>query len=155
VNSDVTILIAESNDEDFSLIQTNLHRAGIWNEMLRFGDGQDVIDFLFVSGLGHRREHKRRYLLLLNSYMPKVDGFEILRRIKNDNELKKMPVIMLTGLDDSDKIESCHYLGCSICIVKPAENNGFTDLIQKTGLFLSIIKVPQINGVDFRAEIPK
>jgi CheY-like chemotaxis protein len=155
VNIDATILIAESNDEDFSLIQTNLHRAGIWNEMLRFGDGQDVIDFLFISDAERRREHKRRYLLLLNSYMPKVNGFEILRQIKNDNELKKMPVIMLTAPDDSDRIESCHYLGCSICIAKPAENNGFTDLIQKTGLFLSIIKLPQINGMHSREEIPE
>jgi CheY-like chemotaxis protein len=155
VNSNATILIAESDDEDFSLIQTNLHRAGIWNEMLRFGDGQDVVNFLFASGLGRKREHKRRYLLLLNSYMPKVDGFEILRQIKADNELKKMPVIMLTASDDSGEVECSHYLGCSICIVKPAEDNGFMDLIQKIGLFLSIIKVPQINGVDSRTEISK
>ncbi len=144
---DVVILVAEDDDGHFSLIQKNLQRSGIWNDMVRFVDGQEALDFLFMKNGGPKREHSHKYLLLLDIRMPKVDGVEVLERIKQDPELRKMPVIILTTTDDPREIERCHRLGCSIYIVKPVEYEGFIDAIRKVGLFLSVVEVPQINGV--------
>ena len=144
---DVVILVAEDDDGHFSLIQKNLQRSGIWNDMVRFVDGQQTLDFLFMRDGGAKREHSHKYLLLLDIRMPKVDGVEVLERIKQDAELKKMPVIILTTTDDPREIERCHSLGCSIYIVKPVEYEGFIDAIRKVGLFLSVVEVPRIDGV--------
>ena len=144
---DVIILVAEDDDGHFSLIQKNLQRSGIWNDMVRFVDGQEALDFLFMKNGGPKREHSHKYLLLLDIRMPKVDGIEVLEKIKQDGELRKMPVIILTTTDDPREIERCHRLGCSIYIVKPVEYEGFIDAIRKVGLFLSVVEIPQINGV--------
>ena len=117
----VIILIAEDDEGHFSLIKKNLQRSGIWNEIIRFADGQEILDFLFMRGDGRVREHFRKYILLLDIRMPKVDGIEVLGKIKQDPELKKIPVIMLTTTDDPYEIERCHSLGNSIYIVKPVE----------------------------------
>ena len=141
------ILVAEDNDEQFSLISKPLLRAGIWHEIFRFVDGQQVLDFLFRKGRGPKRHHNKEYILFLNADIPKVNGIDLLTKIKKDDELKKMPVIILATKDDTQEVELCHELGCSIYIAKPTEPKEFVELIRKVGLFLSIIRVPQINGV--------
>ncbi len=141
------ILIAEDDKGHFELIKRSLQRAGVCNEILRLADGQETLDFLFVKGEGPKREHNKEYLLLLDIRMPKINGVEVLEKIKQDEELKKIPVIMLTTTDDPRTIERCHSLGCSVYIVKPVEYEGFIDAVRKIGLFLSVVEVPQINKV--------
>jgi len=140
------ILVVENNQRHFSLIKKSLERGGIWNEKIRFAESREMLDFLFMRGDGLKREAKKEYVLLLDILSPKVDGLKTLEEIKQDRELKKIPVIILTTADDIQEIDRCHSLGCSIYIVKPAEQDSFADAIKKIGLFLSIIKVPQING---------
>jgi len=142
------ILIAEDDDGHFELIKKSLQRAGICNEILRLADGQQTLDFLFIKGDGPKRQNNREYLLLLDIRMPKINGVEVLEKIKQDAELKKVPVIMLTITDDPDTIERCHSLGCSIYIVKPVGHESFTDAVQKIGLFLSVVEVPQISSTE-------
>ena len=141
----VTILIAEDDDGHAALIRKNLQRAGIHNEILRFTDGQEVIDFLFAGGEGPRRQHGEPYILLLDIRMPKVDGIEVLRRIKADSELCKLPVIMLTTTDDPVEIEKCHEMGCSSYITKPIDCDNFVNAIRQLGLFLQIVAVPKLD----------
>ena len=85
--------------------------------------------------------------MLLDIRMPKVDGVEVLRQLKENPDLSKMPVIMVTTTDDPREVRHCHELGCSIYITKPVEYESFIDAIKKLGLFLTVIKVPEINGV--------
>jgi CheY-like chemotaxis protein len=139
------ILIAEDDVGHFELIKRSLQRAGVCNEILRFADGQETLDFLFVRGDGPKREPNKEYLLLLDIRMPKIDGVEVLEKVKNDPELKKIPVIMLTTTDDPRTIERCHKLGCSIYIVKPVEYQDLADAVRKVGLLLSVVEVPQIS----------
>lgn len=80
--------------------------------------------------------------------MPKVDGVEVLRQIKEDPELSKMPVIMITTTDDPREVDNCHKLGCSVYITKPLDYEKFTDAIRKLGLFLKIVSLPILNGVN-------
>jgi CheY-like chemotaxis protein len=145
MEKEVTILIAEDDDGHAALIRKNLQRAGIHNEILRFTDGQEALDFLFTEGEGPHRQHGAPYVLLLDIRMPKVDGVEVLRRIKADSELGKLPVIMLTTTDDPSEIEKCHDLGCNSYITKPIDYDNFVNAVRQLGLFLQIVEVPNLD----------
>ena len=147
MKEEVVILIVEDDDGHARLIEKNLRRASIKNEMLRFADGQQILDFLFRRGEGRQRKDFAPYLLLLDIRIPKIDGVEVLRQIKQDEELRKMPVIMLTTTDDPREVDACHRLGCSHYIVKPVEYEKFSAVLGQLGLFLKIVQVPQVNGV--------
>ncbi len=148
MKEEVVVLIVEDDDGHARLIEKNLRRASIKNEMLRFADGQQILDFLFRRGEGRRREDFTPYLLLLDIRIPKIEGVEVLRQIKQDEELRKIPVIMLTTTDDPLEVDACHRLGCSHYIVKPVEYDKFSAVLGQLGLFLKIVQVPRINGVE-------
>jgi len=146
VKQEVKILIAEDDEVHANLIMKNLKRAGISNEIIHFKDGQETLDFLYKKGDGPHRETGQGYLLLLDIRMPKVDGVEVLRQVKVDDELRKMPVIMVTTTDDPREVEKCHALGCSNYVTKPIDYDKFVEAIRQLGLFLLVVEVPQING---------
>jgi CheY-like chemotaxis protein len=146
MQKEIIILIAEDDEGHAILIQKNLRRAGLTNPMLLFRDGQEILDFLFKTGPGPVRESGVPYLLLLDIRMPKVDGVEVLRRVKEDEELRKLPVTMITTTDDPREVEKCHRLGCSNYITKPVDYGNFIEATRKLGLFLSVVQIPLING---------
>lgn len=143
---EVSILIAEDDAGHARLIEKNLSRAGLRNSIQRFQNGQQAIDFLFRMGSGPHRVPGTAYLLLLDIRMPKVDGVEVLRQIKADTELRKMPVIMLTTTEDPREVERCHALGCNSYMVKPVDYDRFAECIQQLGLFVSLVQVPEISS---------
>lgn len=145
MNSDFpTILITEDDDGHAFLIEDNLRRAGIAAPFLRFSDGQEALDFLFGRTSDPHFQRGKPYLLLLDIRMPKVDGVEVLRQIKEDPELRKIPTIILTTTDDPREVERCHALGCNNYIQKPVSWESFAAAITKLGQFLSLIQVPRI-----------
>ena len=146
VTREVVILVADDDAGHVRLIEKNLQRAGLHNSMLRFEDGQEILDFLLRRGSGQKRKPDSSYLLLLDIRMPKVDGIEVLRQIKADAELRKLPVTMLTTTDDPREVARCHELGCSNYIVKPVDYEKFTEAIKQFGLFISLVQVPEINA---------
>lgn len=146
MNKEVTILLAEDDAGHAGLIRKNLARAGIANELLHFRDGQEILDFLLRKGDGLQRESGQSYILLLDIRMPKLDGVEVLRQVKSDPELRKLPVIMITTTDDPREVEHCHALGCSNYITKPVDYDDFVNAIRQLGLFLAVVEVPRING---------
>jgi CheY-like chemotaxis protein len=146
MTQEVVILIAEDDAGHARLIEKNLTRVGLHNPIQRFENGQDVLDFLFRRGSSPHRRTDTAYLLLLDIRMPKVDGVETLRQIKEDEALRKLPVIMLTTTDDPREIERCHLLGCNSYIVKPVDYDKFADAIKQLGMFVSLVQVPEING---------
>ena len=143
--NDVIILMAEDDLGHANLIQKNLKRAGITNEILHFKDGQEVLDFLLANEHADKSQKNRTYLLLLDIRMPKVDGIEVLRIIKGHDELKVIPVLILTTTDDPQEVRRCQQLGCSSYITKPIEYEKFIEVIHNLGLFLRIVSVPQID----------
>jgi CheY-like chemotaxis protein len=146
LKTDVTVLIVEDDDAHATLIERNLRRAGISNTMIRFRDGQEVLDFLFRRS-SPCRALDAAYLMLLDIKMPKVDGVEVLRQLRQDPELRKLPVVMLTTTDDPNEVERCHALGCSCYVAKPVEYTQFVEAIRRLGLFLLIVQVPRLNGL--------
>jgi len=146
MKKEVIILIAEDDEGHATLIKKNLKRAGIVNEIVHFKDGQEVLDYLFQKDNGLQRENGKSFLLLLDIRMPKIDGVDVLRLVKADSELRKMPVIMITTTDDPREVEKCHQLGCNNYITKPVDYEKFVEAIRQLGLFLLVIQVPEING---------
>jgi CheY-like chemotaxis protein len=143
MTKEVVVLIADDDLGHVRLIEKNLHRAGLHNPIERFENGQDILDFLFGRG-PRQRAKEAAYLLLLDIRMPKVDGVEVLRKIKADPELKKIPVIMLTTTDDPREVEHCHALGCSNYVVKPVDYGKFAEAIKQFGLFIALVQVPEV-----------
>ncbi|MEK7684219.1 MAG: response regulator [Verrucomicrobiota bacterium] len=141
---EVVILIAEDDSGHARLIERNLTRAGLNNQIEGFANGQEILDFLFLQGEARQRIQDTPYLLLLDIRMPKVDGAEVLRQIKQDPELRKIPVLMLTTTDDPREVERCHALGCSNYIVKPVDYDKFAEAIKQLGLFITLVQVPGI-----------
>ena len=146
MNKEVVILVAEDDEGHIGLIRKNLERAGIVNDIMLFKDGQEILDFLFHQGPGPHRQSGTAYLLLLDIRMPKIDGIEVLKQVKADDELRKLPVIMITTTDDPREVENCHALGCNNYISKPVDYDNFVNAVLQLGLFLSVVEVPKING---------
>ena len=129
-----------------SLITRNLKRAGVRNKILHFRDGRKTLDFLLQRGDGPHRVSGVPYLLLLDIRMPEIDGVAVLHEIKQDAELRKLPVIMITTTDDPKEVDKCHALGCNNYIVKPVDYDRFIEAVRWLGLFLMVMEVPQVDG---------
>ena len=143
---EVAIIIADDDSGHARLIEKNLARGGLNNQVIRFENGQDVLDFLLCRGSGPHRKQHTAYLLLLDIRMPKVDGVEVLSQLKTHKELRKIPVCMLTTTDDPREVTRCHQLGCNSYIVKPVDYDKFADAVKQLGLFISLVQIPQVNG---------
>lgn len=154
MKKEVSILLAVHDEGDAALIHKNLRMAGIYNPITRFSDGSELLDFLLenrigkienkieMNGTGGTRDSKS-YLLLLDLSMPRVGGVEAIRRLKADEALKKMSVIVMTDSgDDPGEIEKCRLLGCGNFISKPVGYEKFVEAIKKLGLFLVIVEIP-------------
>lgn len=142
----VTIIIADDDDGHALLVERNLRRTGLKNPVVRFRDGQEVLDFFGEREGELKFNPTLPYLLLLDIRMPKVDGVEVLRRLKSDPQLRNVPVIMLTTTDDPREIRRCHEFGCNNYIVKPVAFDQFSSAIQQVGLFLNLVQVPPVQA---------
>jgi CheY-like chemotaxis protein len=140
------ILIVEDDEGHAILVRNLLEASGVSNPIEHFRDGQAALDFLFGPNGSPPRHSGGPYLMLLDIRMPKVDGIEVLRRVKADPRLRKMPVIMLTTTDDAREVERCHLLGCSVYIQKPVDHEKFTDAVRRLGMFMTLMLVPPVDG---------
>jgi CheY-like chemotaxis protein len=141
-----TILIADDDDGHAFLVEENLRRAGVNTTFLRFADGQEVLDFLFRRTAATVFEPTQSYLLLLDIRMPKVDGVAVLKQIKADPELRKLPVIILTTTEDPREVDRCHALGCNVYIHKPVSYETFARALAELGKFVALVKVPRLKA---------
>lgn len=145
MDESATILITEDDDGHAFLIEDSLRRAGLDMPILRFSDGDEVLDFLSTKSTKASDQCAHPYLLLLDIHMPKVDGLTVLRHIKEDPELHKLPVIVLTTTDDPREVERCHNLGCNGYVQKPISYNSFADAITKLGRFVALLQMPRFS----------
>jgi CheY-like chemotaxis protein len=139
-----TLVLAEDDDGHARLVERNLKRAGLVNDILRVCDGQAALDCLHGRGIFAGRKRRGPLLLLLDINMPCVDGIEVLRQIKADRQTESIPVIILTTTDDPREIEHCYRLGCSVYVTKPVAYEAFIEAIRRLGLFLQIVNVPDV-----------
>lgn len=140
------ILVVDDDEGHAILVRENLQAAGLHNPIIHFRDGQEILDFFFPRGPGPHAEKGGTYLILLDIRMPKVDGVEVLRRLKEDPELQKLPIIVFTTTDDVREVERCHLLGCNVYLQKPVDYEKFAEAIRRLGLFMMLLLVPPVNG---------
>ena len=138
----VTILLVEDDPGHAILIEKNLRRGGIANTIVTVNDGQKAVDFLLKRDVYKGDTHPDPLVILLDLNLPVLDGYQVLKIIKNDERTRRIPVIMLTTTDNPAEVAKCYELGCNVYITKPVEYEAFSKTIQNLGLLLSIIKVP-------------
>ncbi len=137
----VGIVMIEDDEGHARLIEKNIRRAGILNDIRHFTDGTTALDFLFNAADGPAKSGPAMILLDLN--LPDMSGTDILTRIKAEGSpLKRTPVVVLTTTDDKIEIQRCYDLGCNVYITKPVNYESFAQAIRQLGLFLSVIQVP-------------
>ncbi len=147
MNPDTTLLIAEDDDGHAALIEKNLRRAGLEKPCHRLRDGQETLDFFLKSDNMVQGKIGHRYLLILDINLPRVNGIEVLRMMKEHEVLKRVPVLMLSTTDDPQEVEACHSLGCNFYLTKPIEPEAFKEAISCLGSFLNFVTVPAIRLV--------
>ena len=134
----VTIILVEDDDGHATLVERNLRRAGLDNGFVRLRDGQEALDYFS----GPEVPAYDSCVLLLDIKMPRVDGIEVLRRLKSDPRTAILPVVMLTTTDDPREVERCYQLGCNVYITKPVEYEQFIEAVKRLGFFLQVVKLP-------------
>ncbi len=139
----VTILLVEDDAGHALLIEKNLRRSGISNNIIKLDNGQKAVDFLFKTGAYNGSEQPTPLLILLDLNLPVMSGEQVLKIIKNDERTKKIPVVVLTTTDNPQEIMRCYGLGCNVYVTKPVEYDQFSEAIRTLGLFLAIVKVPE------------
>jgi len=138
----VTILLVEDDLGHARLIEKNLRRNNIANDIVKLDDGQKAVNYIFSTGEFSGNARPKPVLVLLDLNLPVLSGYQVLQRMKNDDTTRHIPVVILTTTDDSREVQKCYDLGCNIYITKPVDYNQFTEAIRKIGLFLSIVQVP-------------
>ena len=133
----VEILLVEDNASDAELTIRELKKNNLANNLFHVKDGQEAIDFVFATGkFEHRRDiYSRPKVILLDIQMPKVNGIEVLQKIKADACTWAIPVVMLTSSKEDPDIKRCYELGANSYIVKPVNFLGFADAIKHLGFY--------------------
>ncbi|WP_366108193.1 response regulator [uncultured Brevundimonas sp.] len=135
------IVMIEDDHGHARLIEKNIRRANIANEIVHFDNGSAAVEYL----LDDTREQKGSILILLDLNLPDMSGVDILRKVKGDEALRRAPVVILTTTDDRTEIQHCYDLGCNVYITKPVDYDAFAQAIRQLGLFLSVIQAPVIS----------
>ncbi|WP_294294419.1 response regulator [uncultured Sphingomonas sp.] len=137
----VTIVMIEDDEGHARLIEKNIRRAGINNDIRHFLNGTSALDYLFNDAQGPALNGPALILLDLN--LPDMSGTDILAKVKAEGSaVKRTPVVVLTTTDDKVEIQRCYDLGCNVYITKPVNYENFATAIRQLGLFLSVIQVP-------------
>ncbi|MRT28813.1 response regulator [Herbaspirillum sp. CAH-3] len=136
----VNIILVEDDDGHALLVEKNLRRAGLVNGFQRLRDGQEALDYFFGADLA--RAELQQLVVLLDVNMPRVNGVEVLRRMKQEAATAAIPVIMLTTTDDPREIAHCYEVGCNVYITKPVEYEDFIEAVRRLGFFLQVVKLP-------------
>jgi two-component system response regulator len=135
-NKDVEILLVEDNINDAELTIRALRKSNVTNELIHLKDGAEALDFVFCTGpYAGRNINNKPKVILLDLKMPKIDGIEVLRKIKQNHLTKKIPVAMLTSSKEDPDIRTCYELGANSYIVKPVEFDNFQKAVTDLGLY--------------------
>ncbi|GMQ89298.1 MAG: response regulator [Gammaproteobacteria bacterium] len=137
-----TILLVEDNPDDEALTLRALKRNNILNEVIVAHDGAEALDYLFARGMYSGRETgKLPELVLLDLKLPKVDGLEVLRRIREDESTKRLAVVILTSSNEERDIVAGYDMGANSYIRKPVDFNQFMEAVRQLGVYWLVLNV--------------
>lgn len=142
-NTRVEVLIIEDNPSDAEMTIRALKRNNLSNKLIHLKDGSEALNFIFCKGEFKGRDmNDKPKVILLDLKMPKVDGIEVLRKIKSDERTKTIPVVVLTSSKEDPDIRICYELGVNSYIVKPVGFENFSKAISDLGFFWLLLNEP-------------
>ncbi len=142
-HQEIEILFAEDSADDAALTMRALKKGGLSNYIFHVKDGAEALDFLFSKGdYADKAKPSHLKLILLDLKMPKISGMQVLEKVKQDPDLKKIPIVILTSSKEDPDIKNCYALGASSYIVKPVESDNFFETIKDMGLYWMILNQP-------------
>jgi CheY-like chemotaxis protein len=136
------ILMVEDDAKDVELTLTALEEYNLVNEVVIARDGQEALDYLYCQGQFSARPHDNPAVILLDLKLPKVDGLEVLNRIKSDEHLKMIPVVVLTSSREERDMMKSYRLGVNAYVVKPVDFHEFVNAVRELGIFWAVINQP-------------
>ncbi len=143
--SPASIMMIEDDEGHARLIEKYIRRAGVDSEIRGFRDGASALAYLFRKRDSRTKKGEPPSVILLDLNLPDMTGIDILRTIKRDEHLRRLPVIVLTTTDDQRELGRCYDLGANICITKPLNDANFANAIRQLGQFLLVIVIPEID----------
>jgi DNA-binding response OmpR family regulator len=141
------ILIVEDDPKDVELTLTALEEYNLANEVVVTGNGADALDYLYCRGKYGTRSSENPAVMLLDLKLPKVDGLEVLKQVKSDENLKMIPVVVLTSSREEKDMVASYKLGVNAYVVKPVDFHEFVNAIRELGIFWAIINAPPPGSV--------
>ena len=138
------ILLVEDNPSDIALTRRALQKSRIANELVVVEDGQEALDFLFSKG----PQNEMPALILLDLKLPKVDGLEVLRRIRADIHTSRLPVVVITSSREEKDLANSYDLGANSYIRKPVDFNQFSQAVEQLGLYWLVLNEPPVMRKD-------
>ncbi len=143
MNEKKVILLVEDNPDDEELTRLALQESRLLNELVVSRDGEEALDYLFdAKGQGHALPH----LVLLDLKLPKVDGLEVLKRLRENERTRFLPVVILTSSKEEKDLINGYSLGCNSYIQKPVDFNQFMDAIVQLRMYWLVLNVPAPSG---------
>ncbi|MGC5777859.1 response regulator [Methylobacterium sp. NFXW15] len=139
----VCIVMIEDDEGHARLIERNIRRAGVNNEIVPFRDGTSALTYLFGPDGSGEVSRRRHLLILLDLNLPDMTGIDILEKVKANAHTRRSPVIVLTTTDDAREIQRCYDLGANVYVTKPVNYEGFANAIRQLGLFFSVMQIPE------------
>lgn len=136
------IVLVEDSPKDMELTLLALGRARLANEVITLRDGAEALDYLCCREAWQDREKGNPAVILLDIKLPKVNGLEVLQFIKNDSELRKVPVVMLSSSREEPDLERSYELGVNAYVVKPVSFADFVTAVQELGGFWAVLNEP-------------
>jgi len=141
------ILLVEDDPKDVELTLTALDEYHLANEVFVASDGEQALDYLYYRGESAQRNRENPAVLLLDLKLPKIDGLEVLKQIKSDENLKLIPVVVLTSSREEKDMVASYKLGVNAYVVKPVDFHEFVNAIKELGSFWAIVNEPPPGSV--------
>ncbi|HEY9154939.1 MAG TPA: response regulator [Opitutaceae bacterium] len=136
------ILLVEDNPNDLDLALRALAKTNLANEVVTVRDGEEALDYLHCRGAFAGRVKGNPAVVLLDLKLPKVSGIEVLQHVRQDKELRSLPVVMLTSSNEETDLTRSYELGVNAYVVKPVRFKDFMEAVQELGLFWAVLNEP-------------
>lgn len=149
------ILLVEDSPRDLELTLEALRRCQLANEIVVTRDGVEALDYLYARNAFAGRPAPEPAVIMLDLKLPRIDGLEVLEKVKRDSALRHLPVVMLTSSREEQDVVRSYQLGVNAFVVKPVSFKDFYQAIQDLGVFWGIVNVPPPNGPPGRDETPE
>jgi CheY-like chemotaxis protein len=136
------ILLVEDDEKDIELTLAALAEHSLANEVAVVRDGVEALDYLCRRGPFAQRPAGHPVVIMLDLKMPRMDGVQVLQKLKEDEEMRLIPVVVLTSSRESLDLEECYRLGVNAYVVKPVRFADFVDAVKQTGVFWALVNQP-------------